>query len=74
MFGHRYMPIWFKPPIPNFSDAQAGIADTEHGCVYCGHSEPNSFPLDASDIDWEATTHRTTLPEHKAYDFRELEV
>jgi hypothetical protein len=60
LLGHRYHPIWFKPAHPSWSEAYAGIPDTEYGCVYCGKAEPN-MPFDPSDIDWQKTTHRKAL-------------
>ena len=62
LLGHRYRAIWFKNPYAHIFEGQAGVADTETGCVYCGYTEPNKFPIDIDDIDWEATKHRTAPP------------
>lgn len=67
LLGHRYPVIWFKNPYSHIFDGRAGIADTEAGCHYCGHSEPNSFPIDVDNIDWQATKHRTKPPKHNVY-------
>ena len=64
LLGHKYQGIWFKK---NKWGDQAGIADTETGCVYCGHTKPNWFPIDANKIDWEATKHRSELPKSNVY-------
>jgi len=64
MLGHRYRAIWFKPSLPQFPKDQVGIADTEAGCVFCGYTKPNSFPMQVDHIDWENTKHRTTPPKH----------
>lgn len=60
LLGHRYKVIWFKEE----RYGQAGIADTEAGCIYCGYTEPNSYPLWSDIVDWEATKHRNELPKH----------
>ena len=64
LLDHRYRAIWFKPSVYG---GQVGVADTEAGCVFCGHTEPNTFFMNANDIDWEQTKHRTEPPEHKVY-------
>ncbi len=64
VLGHKYRIIWFKSDSP---DAQAGFADTEAGCVFCKTSSPNEYPMNANDIDFEATKHRTTPPLHNVY-------
>lgn len=66
LMRHKYRVIWFKSDRP---DAQAGIADTEAGCVFCGHSEPNNHPMSAENIDFKATKHRITPPEHNVLSF-----
>ena len=63
--GHKYRAIWFKKN--RFGD-QAGIADTESGCIYCGHTDPNFLMLNINDIDWEATQHRINPPKHNVYE------
>ena len=63
LFGHRYLGIAFKSKSDN-PDAYVSVADTEHGCVFCGHSKPNDFPMLASDIDFEKTKHRKEPPKH----------
>ena len=63
LLGHEYRAIWFK----GNQFGQCGVADTEAGCVYCGHTEPNHFLMNINDIDWEATKHRTEPPKHKTY-------
>lgn len=68
LFGHRYQAIWFKAPREDYPEDQAGIADTEAGCVFCGETSPNTFLMDINEIDWKATTHRTVPPEHRTYD------
>jgi len=65
LLGHRYRAIWFKNPYPGLIEGQAGVPDTEFGCVYCGHTEPNAFYIQAKNIDWKATKHRTQPPLHR---------
>lgn len=68
LLGHRYPVIWFKPPRPKTApEGQAGVADTEAGCIYCGFTKPNSFFMDVNNIDWRSTKHRTTPPKHRVY-------
>ena len=64
LLGHRYKVIWFKNPYSHIVESQAGVADTEAGCVYCGITKPNEFPIQVSEIDWEATKHRTEPPKY----------
>ena len=74
LLGHRYKAIWFKPAYPRISDAYAGVADTEAGCVYCGQTSPNEFFMNILEIDWEKTTHRQSPPIHRTYNPYEIEV
>jgi len=68
LLGHKYQVIWFKNPYAHIFEGQAGVADTEAGCVYCGQTKPNSFMMNINDIDWKATKHRTEPPKHKTYE------
>lgn len=61
LLGHRYRGICFKSNNP---DVYVEVADTEHGCVFCGRSKPNEHWMNAKDIDFERTKHRTTPPKH----------
>lgn len=63
LLGHRYPVIWLKKD-PDIPDAQAGVPDTEDGCVFCGHSSPNKFPVNPSEIDYEETKHKIAPPEY----------
>ncbi len=73
LVGHRYPVIWFKSEY-TFQEAgdQTGIADTEAGCTYCDHTEPNWYPMKPENIDWERTTHRTEPPRFNVYPWEKL--
>lgn len=62
LLKHKYKAICFKSDNP---DVYVSVADTEEGCVFCGKSSPNTFPMVAEDIDFERTKHRTVPPKHK---------
>ena len=66
LLGHQFRVIWFKSDNQN---AQAGIADTEAGCIYCGKSKPNEYPLVETKIDYLATKHRKSAPKHNVLPF-----
>ena len=68
LLGHKYRVIWFKNPYSHIFEGQAGVADTETGCIFCGQTKPNSFMMNTNDIDWKATKHRTEPPEHNIYE------
>jgi len=68
LLGHRYRAIWFNPVVRGGKViGQAGVADTEYGCVYCSHKEPNTHMMAVEDIDWSATPHRTYPPVNNVY-------
>lgn len=67
LLGHRYKAIWFKSHRADAPECQVGIADTEAGCVYCSYVSSNEFPMNVNDIDWKATSHRKSPPEHNTY-------
>lgn len=67
LLRHRYRAIWFKTPSYLKPGEGVGVADTEAGCVYCGHQEPNWFPMDTAKINWEKTEHRFTPPFYNTY-------
>ena len=63
MLDHRYRVIWFKPSDLHVEiQGQAGVADTEAGCIYCGLSKPNTYLMNVADIDWTMTKHRKKPP------------
>jgi len=62
LLKHKYRVIWFKSNNP---DAQAGVADTEHGCVFCGASKANEHFMDPREIDYQKTKHRSAPPRHR---------
>ena len=69
LLGHRYRAIWFNPKLSPKGEVigQAGVADTEFGCVYCNHKEPNTHMMAVEDIDWNSTPHRTYPPVNNVY-------
>ena len=72
VLGHRYRAIWFKPPYLHLGmGGQAGVADTEAGCVYCGTSSPNTHFMNVADIDWTMTKHRKNPPRNGTYEQKE---
>ncbi len=65
LLGHRYPVIWLKGE----RGTRIGIPDVEAGCIYCGYTQPNKYPISAEKIDWLLTTHRTpgNLPRHNVF-------
>jgi len=61
LLKHKYRGISFKSDNP---DTYVSVADTEYGCVFCGKSKPNEFPMEAGNIDFMKTKHRTAPPKH----------
>jgi hypothetical protein len=65
LLGHKYKVIWFKSK--TCYHEQSGIADTENGCIFCGHAENNKYPIAINEIDYKATRHRSEPPKYNVF-------